>query len=126
MEFRRQRPGQRRLRVQVRRGLDAGQQPHPRPKEPGAEGNAATVLDPLRMLAEKVEVEAEVEDAEVVLVVPGSEQIGAQARAAPDHLPELDPRVDRLEEDQVGDLGHVDAGIEHVHRDRDVRRLVLP
>ena len=78
------------------------------------------------MLAEKVEVEAEVEDAEVVLVVPGSEQFGAQPRAAPDHLPELDPRVDRLEEDQVGHLGHVDAGIQHVHGDRDVWRLVLP
>ena len=33
-------------------------------------------------------------------------------------LPELDARVDRLEEDQVGHLGHVDAGIEHVHGER--------
>ena len=32
-------------------------------------------------------------------------------------------RVDRLEEDQVRHLGHVDAGVEHVYRDRDVRRL---
>ena len=112
--------------VQIRRRLDAGQQPHPRPEEPGAERNAATGLDALRLLAEEVEVEAEVEDAEVVLVLPGSEQVGAQARAAPDHLPELDPRVDRLEENQVGHLGHVDAGIEHVHGDRDVRRSVLP
>ena len=32
---------------------------------------SATDLDPLRMFAEKVEVEAEVEDAELVLVVPG-------------------------------------------------------
>ena len=60
-----------------------------------------------------------------MLVVPGSEQIGAQARAAADHLPELDPRVDRLEEDQIGDLRYVDAGIEHVHGDCDVRRLIL-
>ncbi len=59
-------------------------------------------------------------------MVPGSEQTGAQARASPEHLPELDPRVDRLEEDQVGHLGHVDAGVEHVDRDRDVRRLVPP
>ena len=57
---------------------------------------------------------------------PGPNRIGAEPRAAPDHLPELDPRVDRLEEDQVGHLGHVDARIEHVHGDRDVRRLVLP
>ena len=126
MELRRQRLGQRPVRIQVRRGPDVGQQLHPRPKEPGVEGSVVTVLDSLRMLAEKVEVEAEVEDAEIVLVVPGSEQIGAEPRAAPDHLPELDPRVDRLEEDQVGHLGHVDARIEHVHGDRDVRRLVLP
>ena len=45
--------------------------------------------NPLRLLAEEVEVEAEIEDAEVVLVVPGPEQIGAQARAAPDHLQNL-------------------------------------
>ena len=112
--------------VQVRRRLDVGQQLHPRPKEPGAEGNAATDLDPLRMLAKKVEVETAVEDAEVLLVIPWSEQIGAQSRAAPDHLPELDPRVDRLKEDQVGHRWHVDAGIEHVHGDCDVRRFVLP
>ena len=101
------------------------QQLHPGAEEPGAERNAAAGLDAVGVLAEEVEVEAEVEDAEVLLVVVRPEQLRAQARAAPDHLPELDLRVDRLEEDQVRHLGHVDAGVEHVHRDRDVRRLVL-
>ena len=59
------------------------------------------------------------------LVVGRTEQIRTESRAAADHLPELDLRVDRLEEDQVRYLGNVDAGVEHVHRDGDVRRRVL-
>ena len=59
------------------------------------------------------------------LVVAGPEQVGAQAGAAADHLPELGLRADQLEEHEVDALGHVDAGVEHVDRDRDVRRLVL-
>ena len=42
-----------------------------------------------------------------------------QPRAASDHLPELDVGLHRLGEDEVHDLGHVDAGVEHVHRDGD-------
>ncbi len=74
---------------------------------------------------EKVEVAAEVEHAEILLVRARAEQPRAQAGAPADHLPELDLRVHRLEEHQVGHLGHVDAGVEHVHRDGDVRLLVL-
>ena len=58
-------------------------------------------------------------------VVVRTEQLRTESRAAPDHLPELDLRVDRLEEDQVRYLGNVDAGVEHVDRDGDVRRVVL-
>ena len=58
-------------------------------------------------------------------MVARAEQVGAQPRAAPHHLPELRARADDLEKHQVQHLGHVDAGVEHVHRDGDVRRLVL-
>ena len=61
----------------------------------------------------------------VGLVVAGPEQVGAQPGAAADHLPELGLRPDQLEEHEVDDLGHVDAGVEHVDRDGDVRGLVL-
>ncbi|WP_335991036.1 hypothetical protein [Glycomyces sp. MUSA5-2] len=44
--------------------------------------------------------------------------------AAADHLPELGLRPDRFEEEEVNDLGHVDAGVEHVDRDRNARGLV--
>ena len=47
------------------------------------------------------------------------------ARAAADHLPELDARLHRLHEDQIDDLGDVDAGVEHVHGDGDARQVVL-
>ena len=79
----------------------------------------------LGVLAEKFEVLAVVEDAEELLVLAGAEEIGAKPRAAADHLPKLRLRPDQLEEHEVDDLRHVDAGIEHVDGDRDVRRLVL-
>ena len=47
------------------------------------------------------------------------------ARAAADHLPELDARLHRLHEDKVDDFGDVDAGVEHVHGDGDARQVVL-
>ena len=77
------------------------------------------------MLAEELEVLAEVEDVEARLVVAGPEQVGAQPGAAAEHLPELGLGPHQLEEHEVDDLGHVDAGVEHVDRDGDVRRLVL-
>ena len=49
---------------------------------------------------------------------------GFKPRAAADHLPELDGRLDRLGEDEVDDFRHVDAGVEHVDRDRDGQVVV--
>jgi len=103
---------------------DALQQPHTRAEEAHAERSGVGRLHPLRILAEELEVAAEVEDAEVLLVAPRPEEIRTEPRAAPDHLPELDPGVDRLEEDEIRDLGDVDARVQHIHGDGDVRRLV--
>ena len=52
-----------------------GQQLHTIAEEPGAERNGATGLYALRVLAKEVKVEAEVEDAEVLLVVVRPEQL---------------------------------------------------
>ncbi len=41
----------------------------------------------------------------------------AQASAAADDLPVLGLGVHRFEEHQVHNIGHVDAGVEHVDRD---------
>ena len=125
MECRGQGARECRIRIQVGSRLDKRQQLHPGAEEAGAERDDAASLDARWILAEKVEIEAEIEDVEVLLVVVRTEQLRTESRAASDHLPELDLRVDRLEEDQVRYLGHVDAGVEHVHRDRDVGRLVL-
>ena len=76
-------------------------------------------LGGLVALVEELEVLPVVEDQEVRLVLARAEQVFAEPGAAADHLPELDVGVDRLGEDQVDDLGHVDAGVEHVHRDGD-------
>ena len=123
-----QRVGERRVEEPVRVALGGLAHPveqlHARAEQQRPERRGVARRPPLRLLAEEVEVEAEVEDAEVRLVVARPEHVRAQPRAAPDHLPELDARVDRLEEHEVQHLGHVDAGVEHVDRDRDVRRLV--
>ena len=60
-----------------------------------------------------------------VLSLPGPNRFSAEPGAAADHLPELDVGVHRLGEDEVDDLGHVDAGVEHVHRDGDGQVGVL-
>ena len=78
----------------------------------------------LRVLVEELEILAEIEDVKEFLVLPRPEQIRTEPRAAAEHLPELRFRSDDFEEDQVHDLRHVDAGVEHVDRDGDVRRLV--
>ena len=97
----------------------------PRVEQPLAERLAERALGGRQVLAEELQVLAVVEEVEELLVLPGPEQVRAQPRAAADHLPELGLRAHQLEEHQVHDLRHVDAGVEHVHRDRDVRRLVL-
>ena len=73
------------------------------------------------VLPEVLHVAAEVEDAEPGLVDPVSVDVRAQPGTATDHLPELGLGEDLLEQHQVQHLGHVDAGVEHVHADRDVR-----
>ena len=79
----------------------------------------------LVLLVEEPEVRPVVEDQELSLVSARAEQVLAQPRAAADHLPELHVGLDRLGEDEVDDLGHVDAGVEHVDRDGD-GQLVRP
>ena len=55
---------------------------------------------------------------------PWPKQVSAQPRAAAEHLPEFGFRPHDFEKDEVDDLRHINAGVEHVDRDRDVRRLV--
>ena len=47
------------------------------------------------------------------------------ARAAPDHLVQLDRRLHRFHEHQVDRFGHINAGVEHIHRDGDARLGLL-
>ncbi|MNI69337.1 hypothetical protein D3C73_1250780 [compost metagenome] len=81
------------------------------------QGFAAGVFRLLIFLLEEIEVAVVIEDQELAFVFARAEQIGAQARATANHLPELDPGFDRFGEYQVDHFRHVDAGVEHVHRD---------
>jgi hypothetical protein len=58
-------------------------------------------------------------------VLARAEQVFTEPRAAPHHLPELCFRTNRLEEDEIQYLRHVDAGVEHIHRDCNVRSFGL-
>ncbi|MGC1481449.1 MAG: hypothetical protein WA771_13180, partial [Chthoniobacterales bacterium] len=101
--------------------LEVSQKLDPRPKKTRPEWDAATALDFLRILAEEVEIETEVEDPEILLVGARAKQIGAEPRPAPDHLPELDPGINGFEKDEVQHFRDVDPGIEHVDGNGDVR-----
>jgi hypothetical protein len=90
-----------------------------------AGGFADRALHRRRVFLEELEVLTKIEDIKERLVLSGRVEIRAQARAAADHLPELRRRPDGLEEHEVHHLGHVDPGVEHVHRDGQMRHLVL-
>ena len=77
------------------------------------------------VLAEKFKVLAVIKHVEELLVLTGSIQVRAQPRATPHHLPELGFGPNHLEEHQIDDLRHVDAGVQHVHRNSDVRHALL-
>src|ERR1700730_7751463 len=65
-----------------------------------------------------------VEYAEDLLMQARAEKVLLQTRTAADHLPEFDGRPYRLCEDQVQDFGNVDAGVEHVDRNRNGKVVV--
>ena len=79
MECRGQSARECRIRVQIGRRLDMGQQLHPGTEEAGAERDDTASLKTLWILAEEVEIEAEVEDAEVLLVVARTEQLRTES-----------------------------------------------
>ncbi|MNJ30227.1 hypothetical protein D3C77_248230 [compost metagenome] len=51
-----------------------------------------------------------------MLVFAPTEQIGTQASAPTNHLPEFDPGFNRLGKHKVDHLRHVDTGVQHVDR----------
>ena len=105
--------------------IERGDQLHPPLEEAFAERFGLRAFAGLGVLAEEFEILAVVEDREAVFILAGSKEIGAEPRPAPDHLPEFRLGADELEEDQIDDLRHVDPGVEHIDRDREVRRFVF-
>ena len=103
--------------------LKLSHQGHPGLKDPGTKGRTAVCLKPVGMFPEEIKVETEIEYPERRLRHIRPEQIRSKPRPPTDHLPELDTRIYGLEEDQIDNLRHVDTGIHHVHRDRDMRRI---
>ena len=85
----------------------------------------AATLNPFRIFGKKLEVLAVVEDVEFLFVNFRAEQPLAESGSTSHHLVKLGLGADQLEEDQVHNLRHVDAGIQHIHRDRNDRVAVL-
>src|SRR5262245_1562866 len=50
----------------------------------------------------------------MVFVLAGTKQIGTEPRATTEHLPEFGLRKNNLEENQIDDVGYIDAGVEHI------------
>ena len=94
-------------------------------EQPFAERFTLGPLDTIEVLAEVLKILAIVEQVEAVLVLPRPKQVRTQPRPSAHHLPELGLRPDQLEEHQVDHFRDVDPGVEHVHREREVRRFLL-
>ena len=80
------------------------------------------------MHVEILEVAPAVGDEESILLrTPGLSLFWflKHSRAASDHLPKLDIRVDRLGEDEIHDFTNVHTGIEHVHGDRHAGHVLV-
>lgn len=73
---------------------------------------------------EKIEIEAKVKDPEILLILTGAKEIGAETGASTNHLPELDFGVNRLKENEVYDFRHINASVHHVHGNSDVGGFV--
>ncbi len=68
----------------------------------------------VRIFTEELEVFAEIEDEKLFLVLVRVEEIRAEPWTSSDHLPELRFRPYYLAKDEIEDLRHIDAGVEHV------------
>ena len=81
-------------------------------------------------LTEKFKVAAVVEDQKPpfarIFAVDGihADKGWAEPRTTADHLPELRFAAHFFEEHQIHALRYIDAGVHHIHRDRNKRRLV--
>ena len=73
--------------------------------------------------AKELKVAAEVKNIELVLVLT-IQQPRTQTGAAPDHLPELRLAHDLFEEHQIQHLRHVNAGVQHIHGNGDLRQFL--
>src|SRR5262245_37925185 len=94
------------------RAVDFADQLDARGEQPLGKTVCTGAFSHVRVLVEELKIAAPVEDVEELLVPAWSEQVGAQACPAADHLPELGLRSHRLEEDEVDELRHVDAGVQ--------------
>src|SRR5437879_3711528 len=59
------------------------------------------------------------------LVPAQSKEVWAQPCPSTDHLPELDLRINRFCQNQVYDLRHINARIEHVNGNRDCKLWIV-
>ncbi len=94
-------------------------------EQPLTERFARTARKTLRMLPEKLKVFTKIEDDKLPLMVARTEQIRAKPRAAPDHLPVFGAAAHGFVKQQVGHLRNIDAGVQHIHRNGDLRQFVF-
>src|SRR5262249_29631918 len=62
-----------------------------------------------------------IKNVEKFLIFARPKQVRAKPRSSPQHLPELCFRAHELEEDQIDNFRDVDTGVQHVHRNGDMR-----
>jgi len=73
--------------------------------------------------AKELKVAAEVENIELVLILT-IQQPRTQTGATPNHLPEFCLAHDLFEEHQIQHFRHVNAGVQHIHGNSDLRHFL--
>ena len=73
--------------------------------------------------AEELKIPAEVKNVKLLLVLT-IQKPRTQAGSATDHLPEFCLAQNLFEKDQIQNLRHIDAGVQHIHRDGNLRQFL--
>ena len=73
--------------------------------------------------AEELKISAEVKNVKLLFILT-IQKPRTQARTAPDHLPELCLAQNLFEKDQIQNLRHINASVQHIHRNGDLRKFL--
>ena len=101
--------------------LQKGHQPDFLAKDSFRKAFSVSPVNPLGILTEEFKISQIVKNVKTRLILTGPEQIFAKPGAPADHLPKLRPGTHLLEEHQIHNFRHINARIQHIHGNSNLR-----